>query len=187
MTYERRPIADFPGYWVDTDGVPWSRKRKGQREGEFAHEWRQLSRYRRKTGSQYVVVCMRQNGRMVQHYMHRLVLAAFVGPCPPGQEACHNDGDTANNCLENLRWDTRQNNHADKQRHGTAPIGANNSQARVTQQHIDQILSLPRSMTQKVIGAIVGLAPTTVSKIRRGAHWLQKHSTSFSATETRSK
>lgn len=51
--------------------------------------------------------------------VHRLLLAAFVGPCPDGMEACHNDGDPANNHISNLRWDTRESNMQDKLRHGT--------------------------------------------------------------------
>jgi hypothetical protein len=38
--------------------------------------------------------------------VHRLVLAAFVGPCPPGMESQHRDGNLANNMLANLRYAT---------------------------------------------------------------------------------
>jgi hypothetical protein len=55
--------------------------------------------------------------------VHRLVLEAFVGPCPEGQEACHDDGDPSNNKLGNLRWDTHLANERDKTRHGTRLIG----------------------------------------------------------------
>lgn len=51
--------------------------------------------------------------------VHLLVLAAHVGPCPSGLEACHNDGNRSNNQLGNLRWDTRVANMADKIIHGT--------------------------------------------------------------------
>jgi hypothetical protein len=54
--------------------------------------------------------------------IHRLVTAAFVGPCPAGMEVCHNDGDRSNNHLWNLRYDTRSGNHLDKVRHGTSPL-----------------------------------------------------------------
>lgn len=50
--------------------------------------------------------------------VHRLVLAAFIGPCPDGMEACHSDGDPTNNVVQNLRWDTRSANMRDKIRHG---------------------------------------------------------------------
>lgn len=45
--------------------------------------------------------------------VHQLVLEAFVGPCPPGKECCHYNGDPADNRLGNLRWDTRSNNKRD--------------------------------------------------------------------------
>jgi hypothetical protein len=45
-----------------------------------------------------------------RHYVHHLVLNAFVGPCPPGQECLHGDGVPANNGEDNLRWGTRIEN-----------------------------------------------------------------------------
>jgi len=50
--------------------------------------------------------------------VHRLVLEAFVGPCPEGMQGCHNDGDCTNNHVSNLRWDTPLENNLDKIRHG---------------------------------------------------------------------
>jgi len=48
-----------------------------------------------------------------------LVLAAFVGPRPPGMWALHNDGDQTNVRLANLRWGTPTDNSYDRVRHGT--------------------------------------------------------------------
>lgn len=50
--------------------------------------------------------------------VHRLVLEAFVGPCPEGMEACHWDDNPANNVLSNLRWDSREGNYRDRKRNG---------------------------------------------------------------------
>ena len=50
--------------------------------------------------------------------VHRLVLLAFVGPCPPGMEACHGNGIPTDNRLENLRWDTQSANMLDRVAHG---------------------------------------------------------------------
>jgi hypothetical protein len=58
-------------------------------------------------------------GSRVAMLVHRAVLEAFVGPCPTGQECCHNDGNAANNRLENLRWDTHKANGEDAMRHRT--------------------------------------------------------------------
>lgn len=57
--------------------------------------------------------------RQIHIAVHRAVLEAFVGPCPPGMECCHNDGDPTNNHVSNLRWDTHAANMADRARHGT--------------------------------------------------------------------
>lgn len=60
------------------------------------------------------VVLGRRNTRMV----HDLVLRAFVGPPPDKHECCHNNGNPADNRLENLRWGTRSENNVDAVKHG---------------------------------------------------------------------
>lgn len=67
----------------------------------------------------YPGVSLRRPGVRKTGYIHRLVLEAFVGPCPEGMEGCHNDGTASNNRLSNLRWDTSIANAQDKARHGT--------------------------------------------------------------------
>lgn len=54
-------------------------------------------------------------GKKIQErYIHRLVLEAFVGPCPKGLECCHGPNhDKSDNRLCNLRWDTHYNNGQD--------------------------------------------------------------------------
>jgi hypothetical protein len=66
----------------------------------------------------YVFVTLCRSNRGFKRRVHHLVLAAFVGPRPPGLEGCHNDGDIWNNRPENLRWDTHQSNMVDTVRHG---------------------------------------------------------------------
>lgn len=98
---------------------------------------RSLDRYRRKGPRPRVLVrgrVMKPKARKNGYYeialsspgagyryrlIHRLVLEAFIGPCPRGWEGCHNDGDPAHNHLTNLRWDTFSNNKLDMVRHGT--------------------------------------------------------------------
>lgn len=53
--------------------------------------------------------------------VHCLVLEAFVGPRPPGMYGCHNDGNSKNNTLLNLRWDTPGSNMLDRVAHGRDP------------------------------------------------------------------
>ena len=67
----------------------------------------------------YPTTSLSRSGKSRRSLTHRLVLTAFVGPCPPDMEGCHNDGNPANPNLTNLRWDTKINNAADRKRHGT--------------------------------------------------------------------
>jgi hypothetical protein len=48
--------------------------------------------------------------------VHRLVLEAFRGPCPPGHETRHHDGDKQNNSLDNLSWATHKKNCEDERK-----------------------------------------------------------------------
>jgi hypothetical protein len=50
--------------------------------------------------------------------VHRLVLAAFVGPCPAGLEVRHLNGKPTDNRLGNLAYGTHSENEQDLIRHG---------------------------------------------------------------------
>ena len=66
----------------------------------------------------YVYCSLRDSGRSKNLRVHRLVLEAFVGPCPDGMEALHIDGNKLDNSVENLRWGTHSENMLDKVAHG---------------------------------------------------------------------
>ena len=50
--------------------------------------------------------------------VHRLVLEAFVGPCPDGFECDHSDRDRHNNALTNLCWCTPSQNSRNRRSSG---------------------------------------------------------------------
>lgn len=66
-------------------------------------------------------VCLYGIDRKRIYMVSQLVLSAFVGLCPDGLEACHEDGNHLDDRLDNLRWDTHSANLLDRQRHGTDP------------------------------------------------------------------
>jgi hypothetical protein len=67
----------------------------------------------------YPMVVLFRDGRQKGKYLHHLVLEAFIGPKPSGQEARHLDGDCRNPALSNLAWGTSSENKLDEIRHGT--------------------------------------------------------------------
>ena len=64
----------------------------------------------------YLQVILSANNIRENKKVSRMVLEAFVGPCPPGMEACHWNDIADDNRLENLRWDTHAANIADRTR-----------------------------------------------------------------------
>jgi hypothetical protein len=111
----------------------------------------------------------RQRGMLV----HRLVLSAFAGECPPGMQGCHNDGDRLNNRLDNLRWDTVQQNHADKKRHGTYLCGEQSPVAKLTPEQVIGIREMRAAGAElKVVGECFHIPFQTVYNVCVGNSWL---------------
>lgn len=71
----------------------------------------------------YQVVGLSRNGVEKKMMVHRLVLEAFVGPCPDGMETLHRNDDPADNRLSNLRWGTHAENILDMKANGNFNSG----------------------------------------------------------------
>lgn len=172
MITDYRPITGFPGYKVGRDGSIWSCLSKNGRGPTV--EWRLVKPNR---SQKYSRVSLYRDGVITIRFVHIIVLEEFVGPCPPGQQACHDpDRDTRNNAVSNLRWDTPKNNQADRVRHGTAPRGTNNPAAKLTQEKADEI-RLARSSGEKLVSIAnrFGVTFGTVWKICEGRIWRTSH------------
>ena len=168
---EYRDIDGFSGCRVGSDGTIWSCLVCGRPKMKYG-PWR-LRKLSGKPGG-HLTVGLRAtpNGKVKRLYVHRLVLEAFVGPCPPGMECCHNDGNPANNALSNLRWDTRGANIEDAVRHGTYLTGSRVHFAKLCEAAIPTIHRLRRmGLTYKQIGEQLGVSRGTVSLVVRGKTW----------------
>lgn len=116
-------ISGFPNYSITKDGRVWSKPR-------ILPDGRHWKGRRIKFGlvSGYFQVGLFDKNRQYYRFnkmVHRLVLETFVGPCPPGMECRHLDGDKQNNRLDNLCWGTHQENEKDKVRHGLTKLTKN--------------------------------------------------------------
>lgn len=68
--------------------------------------------------SVHLKVKLCKGGVQTNKHVHRIVLEAWVGPCPDGKEGCHGRGGPTDNSVGNLRWDTHQNNVLDMYKDG---------------------------------------------------------------------
>lgn len=126
MSEQWRPVPGWEGYYeVSDQGRVASRERKTWHSGsQWAHGfWRTVGARVLRPGVArgYERVVLQRDKAKQNVAVHRLVMLAFVGPCPEGMEVCHNDGDKRNNVLSNLRYDTKSANCVDRTRHGGSP------------------------------------------------------------------
>jgi HNH endonuclease len=177
-TVSYRPIAKFPGYQVGNDGSVWTCKQQihlGWRYGTrstLGNQWHPLEQSPSSRQGQHrqVMLCPGRKLRLV----HRLVLEAFVGPCPAGMECCHfPDRDPSNNALANLRWDTKKANQTDRIRHGTDCRGSKHPLARLTEESVRAIRMeyAAGGITQKAIAAKYGVDKDCISLVVTRKSW----------------
>lgn len=93
----------------------------------------------------YLRINLKRDGRRKSYAIHRLVMLAFVGECPPGMEVNHKNGIRHDNRLENLEYVTPVENvqHAihvlgDANR----PRGERIGNAKLTEKQVREIRTL---------------------------------------------
>lgn len=131
-------VPDYPGYWIGDDGSAWSQKTN---QGTIdPARWKRLKPIVKRG---YSKVTLSIGGKSREFHLHRLVLLAFVGPCPGGMEACHGPDFNRLNChLTNLRWDTRRSNTRDRDQAGRTARGSRVGNSRLMEDDIPRIRSL---------------------------------------------
>jgi len=67
----------------------------------------------------YLKLDLRKDGVRQLVAVHRLVAAAWIGPCPDGQQVRHGLGGHLDNSVDNLSYGTHSQNELDKRRDGT--------------------------------------------------------------------
>lgn len=114
-----KPVVGYEGYYEVSDhGRVRSMEREVTRRNgvKMSVQQRVLKLIAKPDG--YLVVGLSKDGVIKMRLVHRLVLEAFVGPCPEGMVTCHYDDIPENNHISNLRWDTEGANALDKVRNG---------------------------------------------------------------------
>lgn len=177
---EFRPCPRFPGYRVSRCGQrvqsckvvrPVPGAPRGTVAVEFSDEWRDLA-INRWTRKRYLYVSLRVNNKKANVGVHTLVLEAFVGPRLDGMEARHLNGDPADNRLDNLAWGTKEENAADKLRHGNVVRGERAGTAKLDAESVAEMRRLRRQgWTFYSISGWFGVEYRTIYDAVTGKTW----------------
>lgn len=146
-----RMIPGFVEYLVGDDGSVWSCHKRFPKR---------LKPYVDKDG--YHGVALFSRGRYTSKRVHRVVLEAFVGPCPDGMLTAHRNGIRSDNRLDNLRWDTQANNVQDKREHGTWQCGERHGNAILTEDAVRTIRSERYRTSCRDLAERFGVAEVTI-------------------------
>ena len=123
-------------------------------------------------GKGYPLVTLHKDGKPRAVNVYHLVTDAFLGPCPPGLERRHLDGDKLNSRLSNLVFGTGGENAEDKIRHGTTAWGTRNPHAKLTPELVQECRQ--RRAAGATVAALAleyGITPSAMSKAVRGDTW----------------
>lgn len=183
-----RPIDDLPGYEVGDDGEVWSCWSRGGHTALLTKTWHRIKSRpvkARPNAPPYLQVKVVRNGKNVCRFVHVLVLTAFAGPCPEGQQCRHLDGISTHNWIGNLVWGTPRENYEDAIRHGTAIMGRRGEahcRVKLTRSQVEEIIKIRKveGLGQRMICRRLGLPAAmrgAVLAVIRGSSW--NHVTGF--------
>jgi len=173
-TVEWRAVVGFPEYEVSSDGrvrrvIPFDVGRYKNREIPFELK-QQIST------NKYPRITLTRKGNKTHHSVHRLVLTSFIGSCPDGHEAAHEDGDRSNNNLSNLSWKRPIDNAADKERHGTMVRGTRHWSAKLTEEQATEARNAVFGYGDRVKMSVkFGVSVAAIKNIRAGKTWKPAH------------
>ena len=173
------PIPGFPAYDVSDQGRVrsyWRKVRKDEGRGfdYIVDSYPQRIMNPAMGSDGYLHITLHQEMKEHQLTIHRLVLLAFVGPCPPKRCCRHLNGVRTFNHLWNLAWGTYSENTLDQITHGTMPDrkGTKSSGSKLTDNQVLKIRELhAQGHSLSTIGKMFNVSWSTVWKIAHRQRW----------------
>ena len=122
----------------------------------------------------YHHISLSRNGRRWCGAVHRIVAAAFIGPCPPGLQVNHKNGIKSDNRAENLEYVTPSQNtgHAYDALGHERTCGQRIASSKLTDEEVAIIRRLYGSgCVQRRLAAMFHVSPANICLIVHGKLW----------------
>lgn len=163
------PVVGFEGLYEVSNLGRVKRvadSRNGQKAGNCL-------RPRPAKGSGYLQVCLSKDGKDCWRYLHVVVCTALQGPRPdPKMKCCHGDGVRANCRNDNLRWDTKAANEADRVLHGTTNRGERHGLAKLKNADVIDIKAkLGAGVSQRKLAKAYSVSTACIADMQHGGRW----------------
>lgn len=127
----------------------------------------------------YPVVTLSQDNTPKNYKIPTIVANAFLGR-PPFEDAlvAHNDGNTSNNNIRNLRWASSLENQADSIRHDTRPRGSKVKNSKLKESDIPVIREkIRQGIPYTILAEEYDVDKTIFTLIKQNKIW--KHAKGF--------
>ena len=170
---EYRDVVGFPGYRVGNDGSVWSCRKRGPGKNRVG-AWYKMKQTKSNDTGHLRVGLYSADGVVNYRLIHRLVLEAFVGPCPEGMECRHfPNGDPTCNAVTNLVWGTPKENAADRTPQGKERRGQDNNKTILKDEEVLEIKRQydPKKRNQSKLARMYGVTQSAVWAIVNGKTW----------------
>lgn len=126
-------------------------------------------------GAGYYWVTLSRPGHQERWLIHQLVALVYWGPCPAGEEVCHENGRKLDNHFLNLRYDTRSANALDRHKHGTMNLAYGEAHYfhKLTIPDVLWIRQNVGRLSQRAMGRRLGVSHRTIGYVVSGETWKQ--------------
>ena len=168
---------DVPGYegWYSVSNL-------GRVRSDYAHPGQRAGKVLSPSRGDYPTTQLWRDGQCKGVSVHRLVAAAFIGPCPPGLQVNHKDGNKYNPHVDNLEYVTPSENclHAIRLGLNKPPqskLGREHPCSKLTEADVDEIRGLRGIVPQRTLARRFGVHRGTIYGVQVGKWWRHHNST----------
>jgi len=155
-------IPTLPGYQISNKARIRAKTRVIMNKGRAHIRKASYCRYHKGKGG-YMFARLSVKGVVKKHYIHRLMMMAFVGPIPEGKEVDHINRIRDDNRIENLRYVTKQEQNANRVLNPS--LGEDCNFSKLTEKQVREIRSISPPYNFPLMSKKYGVKEATIKRV----------------------